>query len=212
MDPKKLSIQELLQLCLATQDAALWQEFVCRVQPLISKVVGRTVRRCRWRPPDPALVDDLIQDTFMKLFANDYRALREFQFEDENRFFGFIKTVASHVVQDYIRKVNSDKHGGGLKEEDIEKESITLPAPSSNPDRQILINQILYCLQRLSSQPNFKRDMLIFQLYYFDGLTAADIGDRPDIGLGVKTVESALLRLIRFLKGELGGRGTASGR
>jgi len=212
MDPKKLSIQELLQLCLATQDPTLWQEFVRRFQLPISRVVVKTLRKWPWIHPDPALVDDLVQDTFLKLCASDFRALRDFHFDHENSLFGYLKKVASNVVQDYVRKLKSEKHGGGLKEEDLEKVSITEPIRGSNPDRQILINEILRCLQSLSSQPNFNRDFVIFQLYYFEGLTAADIGDRPDIGLGVKTVESALLRLTRLVRNKLGGSyGTASG-
>jgi RNA polymerase sigma-70 factor (ECF subfamily) len=216
MDPKKLSIQELLQLCLATQDPALWQEFVCRVQPLISKVVGRTVRRCRWGFSDPALVDDLIQDTFVKLFANDYRALREFQAEYENSFYGFLKTVASNVAQDYIRKADSSKRPDGRDQEDMEKAKETVPDKSSlakDTHSQILMAEIQRILENeLAHEPNFRRDIAIFWFYYRWGLTAKEISELPSIGLTVKGVESVLLRLIRLLRGRLGGHGTASGR
>lgn len=216
MDPKKLSIQELLQLCLATQDPAPWQEFVCRVQPLISKVVGRTARRSRWPSTDPALVDDLTQDTFMKLFANDYRALREFQFEDENHFFGFIKTVASNVAHDYIRKVDSSKRPDGRDQEDMEKAKETVPDKSSlakDTLSQILITEIQRTLEEeLRNEPNFRRDITIFWLYYRWGLTAKEISKLRSIDLTVKGVESVLLRLTRLIRGRLGARGTASGR
>jgi RNA polymerase sigma-70 factor (ECF subfamily) len=217
MDPKKLSLQELLQLCLATQDPALWQEFVSRFQPLISRVVVKTFRRCRFASPDPALVDDLTQDTFMKLFANDYRALREFQAEYENSFFGFIKTVASHLVKDYIRKDTSEKQGGRLKREDLDEASITTPAPTTVTERaehKVLIAEIQRCLEeQLAYEPNFSRDIAIFWLYYRYGLTAKAISQIPSIGLTVKGVESTLLRLTRLVRNCLGGgRGIASGR
>ena len=216
MDPKKLSIKELLQLCLATQDPALWQEFVCRAQPLISKVVGRTARRCRWGSSDPALVEDLIQDTFVKLFANDYRALREFQFEHENSIFGFIKTVASHVVQDYIRKAYATKRPESFDQEDIEKVSTTVSYRTSfaeDTQSQILIAEIQRILEgELGHEPNFGRDITIFWLYYRWGLTAKEISKLRSIDLTVKGVESVLLRLTRLIRGRLGARGTASGR
>lgn len=217
MDPKKLSIQELLQLCLATQDPALWQEFVCRVQPLISKVVGRTARRCRWGSSDPALVDDLIQDTFMKLCANDYRALREFQFEHENSFFGFLKTVASNVVRDHIRATENQKRPSPRQQEDLEMASATVPSKTSfgeDTQSQILIAEIQRILEEeLPHEPNFRRDLAIFWLYYRWGLTAKEISKIRSIGLTIKGVESLLLRLTRLVRSKLGGNyGTASGR
>jgi RNA polymerase sigma-70 factor (ECF subfamily) len=217
MDPKKLSIQELLQLCLASPDPALWQEFVCRVQPLISKVVGRTARRCRWGSSDPALIDDLVQDTFVKLFANDYRALREFQFEDESRFFGFIKTVASNVAQDYLRKSDASKRPESRDQQDLETASVTVPDKSSSPKNthvQILIAEIQRLLEKeLAHDPNCRRDIAIFWFYYRWGLTAKEISEISGIGLKVKGVESVLLRLTRLVRNKLGGNyGTASGR
>lgn len=209
MDPKKLSLQELLQLCLATQDPALWQEFICRVQPLITSIVIKTVRRCRWVSPDPALADDLSQDTFLKLCANDFRALREFHFEHENSFYGFLKTVASHVAQDYLRKAYAPKRPESLEQEDLDKISVTVPGKTSlaeDTQTQILINEIQRILEEeLKNDANRARDITIFWLYYRFGLTAKEISQLASIGLTVKGVESTLLRLIRLLRGRLGG-------
>lgn len=205
MDPQKLSAQELVQLCLASQDPALWNEFVRRFQPPIARAVIKTLGKRPWIHRGPALVDDLTQDTFLKLCANNYRALRDFHFDHENSIFPFLTKIASNVAEDYVRNFFSQKRGSGRGEEDLEEASAAAGGHTNSPDRQILFDQILRCLQRLSSQPNFKRDLTIFQLYYFQGLTAAAIGDLPEIGLGVKTVESILMRLIRFLKGMMGG-------
>ena len=211
MDPKKLSLQELLQLCLATHDPALWQEFNRRVQPLISRVVFNTVKRCRWASPDPALVDDLTQDTFLKLCANDFRALREFHFEHENSLFGFLKTVASNVAQDYLRREYSRKHGGGVEEVDLD--DAIIPARPVDTQTQILVAEVQRILEEeLKNDASRERDITIFWLYYRWGFTAKEISKIRSIGLTVKGVESVLLRLTRLIRGRLGGRGTASGR
>ena len=42
MDPRKLSPQELVQLCLDSKDEAIWTEFVRRFQPLIAGVMNQT--------------------------------------------------------------------------------------------------------------------------------------------------------------------------
>lgn len=181
----------------------MWQEFVRRTQPCIAGTVIKTLRRCE-TIPSPSLVDDLVQDTYLKLFANNCKPLREFEGDQDIKLYGFLKTVASHVVQDHIRRKKADIHGGGLEEVDMEKVSPFLPGSAANPDRQILFDKIRRCLLKLAGEPNFQRDWTIFQLYYFDGLTAKAISELPGVDLGVKGVESTLLRLIRYIKGELG--------
>jgi len=79
------SIRDLLQLCLSSDEQEQWGEFVRRTQPLIASVIINTVRR--WKTPAPSLVDDLIQDTYVKLFANDKKALRAIKNEYENTIF-----------------------------------------------------------------------------------------------------------------------------
>ena len=212
-DPQDLSVLELLRLCLRSQEQAVWQEFVRRTQPVIAGVVARTVRH--WITPQPSLVDDLVQDTYIKLFANNSKALREFECEHENALFGFLKAVASNVVHDHFRSTYSQKRGSGREEEDLEKVGATLGGSAGNPDRHILFDEILRCLRGLATEPNFSRDWAIFQLYYFDGLTAKAISRLPGIDLTVKGVESTLLRLVRFIKEKLtpeSARGQASGK
>jgi RNA polymerase sigma-70 factor (ECF subfamily) len=204
MDPKKLSAQELLQLCLDSQDEALWTEFVRRFQPLIAGVVTkRVVRRGR---SNPTLVGDLVQDTYLKLCKNNFKALRDFDFRHENAFFGFLKVVASNVVEDYFRSSDNKKHGNGREEEDIEE--VRLPAPSNagvfqQVEREIQLGEINKCLAEQSAEPNFARDCRIFWLYYRQGLTAKAIAELPSIGLSVKGVESTLLRLTRLVRAKL---------
>ena len=176
-------------------------------------MVAKAVRH--WTTPQPSLVDDLVQETYVKLFDNNSRALREFQFDHENALFGFLKAVASNVVHDHFRSSYSQKRGSGREEEDLEKVGATLGGSAGNPDRHILFDEILRCLRSLATEPNFSRDLAIFQLYYFDGLTAKAISRLPGIDLTVKGVESTLLRLVRFIKEKLtleSARGQASGK
>jgi RNA polymerase sigma-70 factor, ECF subfamily len=222
MDPSKLQAQELLRLCLQSEDEVVWLEFVRRFQPLIARVVVKSIRR--WTNPAPSLVDDLVQDTYLKLCANNFRALRDFDCEHENALFGFLKVVASNVVQDHFRSSYSQKRGSGREEEDLDQ-VITATASSrsfcESAERNILIGEIQQCLESLSSEPNFARDCMIFWLYYKQGLTAKAISELPDIRLKVKGVESTLLRLTRLVRqkmnatpsvSETSGQSGASGR
>jgi DNA-directed RNA polymerase specialized sigma24 family protein len=201
MDPKELSTKELLRLCLENQDPAAWQEFARRTQPRIAGTIVRTFRRYG-STPSPSQVDDLVQDTYTdKLFANNAKALRDFKCHHDDPalfdafFFGFLKTVASRVAIDYLRRPAPDEV----------VPSPILPAPTPNPDRQVLLDQIIRRLYGLKHEPNFQRDLTIFLLYFVHGLTAKAISRLPGIGLTVKGVESVLLRLLRYLRGDLNG-------
>ncbi|HEX7286179.1 MAG TPA: sigma-70 family RNA polymerase sigma factor [Candidatus Angelobacter sp.] len=195
MDPKDLSTQELLRLCLGTQDPALWQEFVRRTRPCIAGTVLKTIRR--WAAPQPSFVDDLVQEIYVKLFDKNYKALRAFHWNHENALFGFLKTVASRVVYDYFRK---------FRPEEVDPEPVIpiLPAPIPHPDQQLRFDEILRCLYQLKDEPNCERDRDIFLLYYAHGFTADEISRLAGIGLSVKGVESTLLRMVRRIRECLG--------
>lgn len=194
----------------------MWLEFVRRFQPLIAGVIIKSVRR--WTNPTPALVDDLVQDTYLKLCANNLRALRGFDCQHEHALFGFLKVVASNVVQDHFRSSYSQKRGSGKEEEELDQTQIITTSSisfSESADRNILIGEIKQCLETQATEPNFTRDCAIFWLYYQQGLTAKAISELPTIGLTIKGVESTLLRLTRLVKekmNEKSGRIIASGR
>ena len=216
MDPRKLSAKELVQLCLDSQDKAeaeaAWTEFVRRFQPLIAGVVNKCVFR-RFGP-NPAPVDDLVQDTYLKLCANNFKALRDFKFHHEDALFGFLKTVASHIVEDYFRVLRSQKRGSVREEEDIDE--VHPAAPSSTgayqqAELEILKGEIEKCLAELAWEPNFVRDYAIFWLYYRYGFTAKAISQLPGIRLSLKGVESTLLRLARYIRARLGNGPAQSG-
>jgi RNA polymerase sigma factor (sigma-70 family) len=199
-DTKKLTALELLQLCLNSDDPDAWNEFVSRFQLIIARVVAKALRR--WTTPTPDLVEDLAQDTFVKLFANNCRALREFEFEHENSLFGFLKVVAVRVVHDYVRKEWTDKRGRGFSVVSLD-EAISVAggaSPQRVTERRLLIRRINACLAKLSHEPNYDRDRTIFWLFYLFGATAKEIAARPEIGLSIKGVESTLFRLIKFLR------------
>lgn len=215
MDPQKLSSQELVQLCLDSQDKAIWFEFVRRFQPLIAGVVLKSIRR--WARPTPSLVDDLVQDTYLKLCANNFRALREFDCRHDHALYGFLKVVASNVVQDHFRRSKSPKRFSGRDDEDLESVRATPAAAthsSDDMDRAILLAEVARCLQSLPADDHLTRDCAIFWLYYRQGLTAKSISQLPGIGLSVKGVESTILRLTRLVRERMAAapRRKAAGR
>jgi RNA polymerase sigma factor (sigma-70 family) len=198
MAEEEIPIRELLQLCLSTDAEGHWREFVRRTQPLMASVIINTVRR--WKQPSPSLVDDLIQDTHMKLFDNDKKALRSIKNEHENTIFGYLKVVASNVVRDHFRKP-------GNKADEVEVSDAVLPPDPDEHERREFLDkkeQVKKILATLSSSETCERDLAIFWFFYEQGYTAKEISLMPHLKLTVKGVEAVILRLTRYLRGELG--------
>ena len=198
MAQEETSIRDLLHLCLSSDGQEQWREFVRRTQPLIASVIINTVRR--WKTPAPSLVDDLIQDTYLKLFANDKKALLAIKNEYENTIFGYLKVIASNVVRDHFRQpVN--------KADEIElSDAVMQPGPQDRERLEFLHKkeEIKGILETLSSSETYDRDVAIFWLFYEQGYTAKEISLLPAIGLTVKGVEAVLFRLARYARERLG--------
>jgi RNA polymerase sigma-70 factor (ECF subfamily) len=197
----EIPIRELLHVCLSSGEQEQWREFVRRTQPLIASVIMNTIRR--WKEPAPSLVDDLIQDTYVKLFANDRKALRSIKNEYENTIFGYLKVVASNVVRDHFRQPEN-------KADEVEPSDSVLPVPPDGHDRlefAHLKDKVEALLECFSASETYERDLAIFWCFYEQGFTAKEISLLPNIGLTVKGVEAVLLRLTRFLRETLGSQG-----
>ena len=211
MDPQELSAQELVQLCLGNNQRAAWEEFVRRYQPTIASAVKQTARH--WTMPQHALVDDLVHDTYLKLMANNCRALRELQLTHENAIFGFLRTVASHIVTDHFRGTRNKKRSSGKEDISLDDPDVFAPLAGGSGltvEQEIMFREIDTILKSFSSEPNFVRDYCIFWLYYRYGFTAKAIASLSSIDLEVKGVESALLRLIKLVRSKMGGRSSGT--
>jgi RNA polymerase sigma factor (sigma-70 family) len=198
MAQEEISIRDLLHLCLSSDGQEHWREFVRRTQPLIASVIISTVRR--WKEPASALVDDLIQDTYVKLFASDRKALRSIKNEYENTIFGYLRVVAANVVRDHFRQPAN-------KADEIELTDAVLPPDPDGEDRREFArkkDKVREILTTLSSSETYARDVAIFWFFYEQGYTAKEISSLPSIGLTVKGVEAVLFRLTRYVREKLG--------
>ncbi|HKR93732.1 MAG TPA: sigma-70 family RNA polymerase sigma factor, partial [Candidatus Angelobacter sp.] len=162
---------------------------------MIANVIINTLRR--WREPAPNLVDDLIQDTYFKLFENDRKALRGIRNEHENAIFGYLKVTASHTTIDHFRQLKNN-----IQEVELTDPVVT-PLPDGFDRIQLALSKDkiqarLECLANDTRQ----RDQTIFWLYYEQGYTAKEISLLPHMELGIKGVESTLQRLVKFIKDE----------
>jgi RNA polymerase sigma-70 factor (ECF subfamily) len=209
LDFTGFSAEELLLACLRTSDELAWAEFVRRFQPLIASVVTRIVRQRE--ELSLSLVDDLIQETYLKLCVSGPVLLQTFKARHDAAIFGYIKVFTANLVHDHFKAGKAEKRGGQVRL-DSTTDDKSMPVELAAPDvtkaleRDLLVKQVESCVHKISRGPNAQRDIRVFQLYYRVGLTAGDISKLPNVGLTVKGVESTILRLTQAVKFHMGGQ------
>jgi RNA polymerase sigma-70 factor, ECF subfamily len=184
----------------------VWTEFIRRFRPLISTVVLRTARN--WGQPVPSLLDDLIQDTYLKLCADDCRLLRNFRSQHPGAIFGFLKVVTASVVHDHFKASHAAKRGSGGARATLDGSGRTEHHPAGTPpnrgstsvEHAILFEEIDRCLVNGVAAAELPRSRRIFWLYYRCGLSARAIASLPNIDLTTKGVESTILRMNRLVR------------
>ncbi len=206
VDYSALSANDLATVCFQSGDELAWAEFVRRFQPLIARVAVRVARQ--WGEFSPQLVDELVQDTYLKLCADRKRSQQTFTSKHQDGIYGYIKVLTANLAHDHFRASRSQKRGGATATTSIDSDSRVPGVQCSKSDetfiqRDILVQEVDACLQAVSVGPGSERDRKIFWLYYRVGLTASAIAALPTIGLSTKGVESTLLRLTRQVRERL---------
>jgi RNA polymerase sigma-70 factor (ECF subfamily) len=202
MDGNRISVNDLAQACAHSANAAEWEEFLRRTTPLVGLVVLR-VARLWTNGSSPAMVDDIVQEVYLKLCEQERRILRVFEPRGEDSFLGLLRIVSASVANDYFRRVNSVKRGGKLVTAPLAGEVLPGAADGGQEAGEIQKSVLLAQLDRkLRSAPEVvsERDRGLFWLYYLHGLTAEEIASIPAIGLTAKGVESALRRVAQWLR------------
>ena len=201
----ELSSPELVGACAGSKDEEAWAEFIRRFHVVIAAAVLRTARR--WGEPSRSQLDDLIQDTYLKLCENNTRLLRSFQPRREDSIYGFLKVVAANVVHDHFKSALAAKRGAGQTEALMDAVQMDPKTPATNSldvlGQHLQLAQIDKILTQLTVGKDQERKRTIFWLRHRQGLTASEIAAIPSIGLTTEGVESVLMRLAAMIRGHI---------
>jgi RNA polymerase sigma-70 factor (ECF subfamily) len=202
-----LSSEDLVKACVGLDNEAAWAEFIRRFQPLVARVVSRMTRR-NWAQAPPHLLDDLIQDIYLKLCADDYRLLRRFESRQPDSIFGFLKVVAASVVLDYFKGEMAQKRDlyqtGALSEQMVPDPPNPAGDGCLSMEDRIALRQINDIVGTLYTGHILMRNRAIFWFHYRDGMTAEAIAFIPWIKLNTKGVESLLRRMKNLVQAQIG--------
>jgi len=202
MDYKSLSVEELVKKCAKNSDPIAWDEFDRRFKRLIAGAIIGVCRQCSVRPSD--VIEDLLQEIYVKLFADNCSLLIRFAPRHENAFIGYLRSTAASVAWDYVRALHAVKRDVantvGLSEAVHQVRS-----GYGDPDA---VEMTLFFdeVDRLLRQRNGaakEKERTIFWLHYRQGYTAKEIAAIPAFTLEIKGVESVIHRLTCFVRRSL---------
>jgi RNA polymerase sigma-70 factor (ECF subfamily) len=202
-----LSVEELVRACAESGNAEAWEEFVRRFRV----VIGSAVRRVAYSygKPNAAVIDELIQDTYLKVCRDNCHLLRDFKPQYPDAFYGMLKKTAANIAHDYFRREEAETHGGRVIQVELaDVEAFVPDSRSTGPtsiEREILLREVRDILSELDT-PTAARDRDIFWLYYRQGFTAQAIAAIPCYTPGTKGVESILHRLTCYVRERMAER------
>ena len=208
-----LALKDIVCLCAGPRDDEAWEEFVFRVGKPISLTVIRTASL--WGEPSRSLVEDLVQATYLKLWEDGCRLLRDFAVQHPEAILGYLKKTAANATHDYFKHVHSQSFGGDrpqVSTSDVDPEGGNEALGSQERIAfGVLLNEIDEHLKRGLTGPDQKRDRMIFWLYFRQGMSTREIASMPTIGLGAKGVGSVIERLKHCIREQILGARPNSG-
>jgi RNA polymerase sigma-70 factor (ECF subfamily) len=207
-----LSLKDVVCLCAGPCDDEAWEEFVSRV----GKPVGLTIMRTAslWREPSQSLVEDLVQATYLKLWEDGCRQLRDFAIQHPEAILGYLKKTAANATHDYFKHGHSQSSGGDklhVSTSDVEPVAgQETHGSQAKIDLGVFLNEIDEHLKHCPTGPDQERDRTIFWLYFRQGMSTKEIASLPAIGLGAKGVGSVIERLKHGIREQILGSGSDS--
>jgi len=206
-------LKDVVCLCAGPCDDEAWEEFVARVGKPISLIIMRTASL--WGNSSRAVVEDLIQVTYLKLWEGGCSLLRDFALQRPEAILGYLKKTAANATHDFFRHGYSQSSGGDqahVSTSDVDPEAGTEAHGSQEKIAcGIFLKEIDEHLKSCLSGPDQERDRIIFWLYFRQGMSTKEIASLPSIGLGTKGVGSVIERLKQAIRDRILGARPDSG-
>jgi RNA polymerase sigma factor (sigma-70 family) len=208
MDLQRLDSIELFHICAEDRgNSDAWTEFLRRYMTKIKYFIRGSMRQSIMgfaHPVDAAAFqeNDFFQNVIVRLVENDCAAMKKFSGASENALLAYLAVICRSVVLDGMRYSAASKRRRPATAENGESIKYGDPASLTNDsgfDRQILIRELMsfvFHTTKMRSSEVSHRDLLIFQLHFFDGLSHSQIARCHGINLTKAGVEKALKRLV----------------
>ena len=200
-----LSLKDLVCLCADPRDDNAWEEFVSRV----GKPIGLTIMwtASRWEKPSRSVVEDLVQITYIKLWEDGCRLLRDFAIQHPEAILGYVKKTAANATHDHFKHGHSQSSGGDkphVSTSDVDPEAgKEVHGSQERIAFGVFLKEIDEHLKHCLTAPDQERDRRIFWLYFRQGMSTKEIASLPTIGLAAKGVGSVIERLKHCIREQI---------
>jgi RNA polymerase sigma factor (sigma-70 family) len=177
--------QEILHGCV-TGDNASWALFVKHYSKLIYHSIYKTLR-VNAKPTDPDDINDLFQELFASICADNCKKLRMFDPCRGVSLASWLRMIAVRMTIDHLRKQRSS-----TSLEDL----LTEPSQAGGQETHI-DNESLQCLSAILEELSDK-DKLLIELFYFKELPPEEIALILNISIGaIYTRKNRIIEKIR---------------
>ena len=221
MKINKLTNIELTRLCAQEPaDKNVWKEFYSRFDKRIWLVIYRECREKGFTENTSQfrqIVQDLVQEVYVKLVDKNCKALRDFIGASEHSIFTYLGIIAKNVVRNYLIKMNAQKRpskdksinetfsiSGGSGEVFVED---FLKSSDSNAEKsyefEILKDEIDEILEKFLKGKDKERNKLIFKMCIYEGFSPKEIASKPGFSVTTKTVGNIVSKIKKELRKEL---------
>ncbi len=162
--------KELLAKCIRG-DKQAWNLLILRYSKLISHSLYHTLKH-KNPPIQPEVIDDLHQEVFCSLMADDYRKLRQFKGKNGCSLANWIRIITVRKAIDHLRKERPTEsiEGGGSTSEYATEYPDEKPNPEEEAIESEEIKITVEVIKKLTPRQQF-----FVELYYHRGLSIAEI-------------------------------------
>lgn len=216
---REMTNVDLVRSCVLLDDETALEEFVLRYKRFISLAVLRAYcQRGGYRAysVNLDLINDLVQDVYLKLVESTRGALQTFRGSNDAAVFAYIGRVVISVVVDHLRRNGARKRGSDVAsldavvvDDDGNETTLAdrLMAPGPNPEQDatvaILREEISAILERSLRGRNAARDLRIAEAYIFENCSHAEIAEQVGGEIRESGIKSSLRRTNMRLRGEI---------
>lgn len=186
-----------------------WLEFLSRYENLVFNTI---IQECKKSDLHKTCfqfdetVKDLVQEVYLNLVKNDCKALKAFRGDSENSIFSYLKIIAQNVVKNYINKMRAKKRPTtdrlldettsatceSGKNYHLDKFKTTIFDTEQEFQLKILMEEIDYCLKKIITGRDRKRNRFIYQLHIYNGFTPEEIASTFNFGISTSRIANII--------------------
>jgi RNA polymerase sigma-70 factor (ECF subfamily) len=194
MDRTGAALHRLYRQALESDELQAWEEFVREAHTPVASAVYLTL--ARWGKPSKERVEDLVQETFLKLCEGGFGLLKAFRSDRQEALPAYLRAIAANVVIDAQRTRVAARRGSGAEPLELDEARNAVASDEASEhtveavERRMLVARVGECLSGCAA-----RDRQVFWLYYRQGFTTKAIAGIAAFGLTESGVESLIRRL-----------------